>query len=146
MLPEGEDEDEAMDGGIRTLTFLFTDIEGSTRRWESDPEAMEVELATHDALLRAVVAQRGGQVFKHTGDGVCAVFASPAAAVAAAVDAQRNLELGLLRRGPAASNRRCANLFVTPAVPAVLREAPTTHRRSPRQGMFDLGLLLTQAS
>ncbi len=76
-----------------TVTFLFTDIEGSTRRWEADPEGMRVALAAHDDVLRAAVESRGGWLFKHTGDGVCAAFASARAAVDAAVDAQRSLGL-----------------------------------------------------
>ena len=59
-----------------TVTFLFTDIEGSTRRWEADPEAMRVALAAHDEVLRSAVEGRGGWLFKHTGDGVCAAFSS----------------------------------------------------------------------
>ena len=76
-----------------TVTFLFTDIEGSTRLWEADPEAMRVGLAEHDEVLRSAVEGRGGWLFKHTGDGVCAAFASAPEAVAAAVDAQRRLGL-----------------------------------------------------
>ena len=76
-----------------TVTFLFTDIEGSTRRWEADAEAMRVGLAAHDEVLRSAVEGRGGWLFKHTGDGVCAAFASAPDAVAAAVDAQRRLGL-----------------------------------------------------
>ncbi len=58
-----------------TVTFLFTDIEGSTRRWEAEPSVMETELAGHDELLGSVVAAHGGWLFKHTGDGICAAFA-----------------------------------------------------------------------
>ena len=76
-----------------TVTFLFTDIEGSTRRWEAEPDAMRVALAAHDDVLRAAIEARGGWLFKHTGDGVCAAFASARAAVDAAIDAQRALEL-----------------------------------------------------
>jgi predicted ATPase len=75
------------------VTFLFTDIEGSTRRWETDADAMRTTLAAHDELMRATVAAHNGWLFKHTGDGVCAAFASPKAAVDAAVAAQRALEL-----------------------------------------------------
>ena len=75
------------------VTFLFTDIEGSTRRWESDAEAMRVALAVHDKVLRSTIRANGGFVFKHTGDGVCAAFDSPRAAVDAATDAQRELDL-----------------------------------------------------
>ena len=75
------------------MTFLFTDVEGSTRRWETDAEAMKLALAAHDEVLGAAVETHGGQLFKHTGDGVCAAFASPRSAVDAAVTAQRALEL-----------------------------------------------------
>jgi predicted ATPase len=75
------------------VTFLFTDVEGSTRRWEADAEGMRVALAAHDEVLRKAVGAHGGWLFKHTGDGVCAVFASPHSAVDAAVAAQRELEL-----------------------------------------------------
>src|SRR6185312_15029860 len=75
------------------VTFLFTDVEGSTRRWEADADAMRNALADHDALLRNVIGSHGGWLFKHTGDGVCAAFASPKSAVDAAVAAQRVLEL-----------------------------------------------------
>jgi class 3 adenylate cyclase len=74
-----------------TLTFLFTDIEGSTRRWAEHPEAMSGALLRHDELLRGAVESHGGGVFKHTGDGVSAVFASPYDAVAAGVAAQQSL-------------------------------------------------------
>ena len=76
-----------------TVTFLFTDIEGSTKRWEADPGTMGTELAAHDDVLRAAVEAEGGWLFKHTGDGVCAAFSSPGAAVDAAVGAQRLLGL-----------------------------------------------------
>jgi predicted ATPase/class 3 adenylate cyclase len=75
------------------VTFLFTDIEGSTRRWEADAEAMRAALAAHDRVLRDVIASHEGWVFKHTGDGVCAAFASPKAAVDAAIEAQCCLAL-----------------------------------------------------
>jgi predicted ATPase/class 3 adenylate cyclase len=75
------------------VTFLFTDIEGSTRRWESDADSMRSALAAHDDVLRNAIAAQVGWLFKHTGDGVCAAFTSPRAAVDAAVAAQRRLEL-----------------------------------------------------
>ena len=75
------------------VTFLFTDVEGSTRRWETDAEAMKAALAAHDDVLRAAVETHGGWLFKHTGDGICAAFASPRSAVDAAVTAQRALQL-----------------------------------------------------
>src|SRR5262245_40980698 len=75
-----------------TVTFLFTDIEGSTELWEKHPQAMQVALAQHDALLRRVCAAHTGYVFKTVGDAFCVAFASPAAAVAAALEAQRALQ------------------------------------------------------
>src|SRR6201990_2923656 len=75
------------------VTFLFTDVEGSTRRWESDADGMRKALAAHDEVLRSAIGAHGGFLFKHTGDGVCAAFASPRSAVDAAVAAQRELEL-----------------------------------------------------
>jgi predicted ATPase len=75
------------------VTFLFTDVEGSTRRWEADANQMRAALAAHDQVLRKAIEAHVGLLFKHTGDGVCAAFASPRSAVEAAVAAQR--ELGL---------------------------------------------------
>jgi class 3 adenylate cyclase len=77
------------------VTFLFTDVEGSTRRWEADADGMRAALAVHDEVLRTAIEAHGGWVFKHTGDGVCAAFASPRSAVDAAVAAQRELELSV---------------------------------------------------
>jgi class 3 adenylate cyclase len=48
------------------VTFLFTDVEGSTRRWEADAEVMRVALAAHDQVLCSVIEAHGGWVFKHT--------------------------------------------------------------------------------
>lgn len=75
-----------------TVTFLLSDIEGSTRRWEEDEAAMRHALARHDAIIRAAMAAHAGHVVKHTGDGLMAVFAGAADAIAAAVDAQRALQ------------------------------------------------------
>jgi predicted ATPase/class 3 adenylate cyclase len=75
------------------VTFLFTDIEGSTRRWESDAQAMQSALLAHDEVLRTAIESHGGFLFSHTGDGVVAAFASPKSAVDAAVMAQLALEL-----------------------------------------------------
>ena len=87
-------------GGVLTggppsgvVTFLFTDIEGSTRRWEADAEAMRAALSKHDQVLQAAINSHDGFVFSHTGDGVVAAFASPRSAVDAAVKAQLALEL-----------------------------------------------------
>src|SRR4051794_29521495 len=75
------------------VTFLFTDIEGSTRRWESDADAMREALEAHNRVLREAVSTHAGKVFNYTGDGMCAVFDSPRSAVDAAIAAQRVLEL-----------------------------------------------------
>src|SRR3954453_9718899 len=70
------------------VTFLFTDIEGSTRLWEADPAAMRDALVRHDCLLQEVLESSGGRVFKTTGDGFCAVFAVARQAAEAALTAQ----------------------------------------------------------
>jgi class 3 adenylate cyclase len=57
------------------VTFLFTDVEGSTRRWESDADAMRSALVAHDKVLRTAIEAHDGFVFSHTGDGVAAAFA-----------------------------------------------------------------------
>ncbi len=75
------------------VTFLLTDVEGSTRRWETDADGMRAALAAHDEVLRSAIEAHGGWLFKHTGDGVCAAFSSPRSAVHAAVAAQRALQL-----------------------------------------------------
>src|SRR5690242_19683969 len=66
-----------------TVTSLFTDIEGSTRLWEQQPQAMQAALARHNALLRQALEVHGGNVFQIIGDGSCAAFDSPEHAVAA---------------------------------------------------------------
>ena len=75
------------------VTFLFTDIEGSTRRWEADADAMRVALEAHNDTLRGAVETHGGHVFNYTGDGMYVVFALPRGAVDAAIAAQRELAL-----------------------------------------------------
>ena len=78
-----------------TVTFLFTDIEGSTGLWESAPEDMQVALQRHDELLRAVIESARGHVFKTIGDAFCAAFTSARDAVASAGAAQRTLQTEL---------------------------------------------------
>ncbi len=75
-----------------TVTFLFTDIEGSTKLWEGHRGAMGPALTRHDALLRGAVAAHAGYVFKTVGDQFCAVFRRVPDAVAAAIEAQRVLQ------------------------------------------------------
>lgn len=76
---------------VPTVTFLFTDIEGSTRMWDDRPEVMGDALRAHDALIRDEVSQCRGSVFKHTGDGALAAFPNAADALDAAVRVQRRL-------------------------------------------------------
>src|SRR6516162_41430 len=86
--PEGQRTVEPLSG---TVTFLFTDIEGSTRLWEEHPEAMSKALARHDTILVEAVDSSGGHVVKTTGDGLFAVFRQAESAVTAALTAQRML-------------------------------------------------------
>ena len=73
------------------MTFLFTDIEGSTRLWERFPDPMKGALRRHDAILRGAIEASGGRVVKTTGDGMMAVFASAADGATASLAAQRDL-------------------------------------------------------
>jgi len=75
-----------------TVTFLFTDLEGSTRRWEADPDGMAAAVARHLELLERAVDEHGGVVFAEMGDGIAAAFGTARDALVAAVDAQRVLE------------------------------------------------------
>ncbi len=74
-----------------TVTFLFTDIEGSTQLWERQPDAMRSALARHDQILRDVIGRQGGGVFKTVGDSFCAAFATATDALEAALTAQKAL-------------------------------------------------------
>ena len=74
-----------------TLTFLFTDIEGSTKLWENNVPAMRVALARHDEILRSAIEERGGYVFKTVGDAFSCAFRTAPDALEAALDAQRLL-------------------------------------------------------
>jgi predicted ATPase/class 3 adenylate cyclase len=74
-----------------TVTFLFTDLEGSSRLWEQYPEEMQPALARHDAIVREAIESHHGYVVKTTGDGFHAAFATASDAVDAAIDAQLGL-------------------------------------------------------
>jgi len=86
-----------------TVTFLFTDVESSTRMLQAHPRAYAVAIARHHELLAAAVGRAGGAVFETVGDAVYAAFSDPVAAVRAAVEGQRALqaepwpEIGALR-------------------------------------------------
>src|SRR2546423_270890 len=75
-----------------TVTFLFTDIEGSTKLWEQHPEAMRTALARHDDLLRQSIQAHQGRVVRGRGDGLFAAFPTAMNALAAALAAQQALQ------------------------------------------------------
>ncbi len=123
-----------------TVTFLFTDLEGSTRLWEEHPEAMRDALARHDEILRDAVEKYEGEVVKTTGDGLHAAFGTAHDAVAAAIEAQRGLGAEpwtlpdplLVRMGvhTGEADLREGDYFGT----AVNRAAPRIGRRARRAG------------
>src|SRR5215470_11085855 len=76
---------------VGTVTFLFTDIEGSTLLWEREPAAMGTALARHDVLLREAIERLAGYVFMTAGDAFCAAFHTAENALAAASEAQMAL-------------------------------------------------------
>src|SRR6478672_3806116 len=87
-----------------TITFLFTDIEGSTTLWEHHADAMRSALVRHDTLIRSVITANNGHIFKPMGDAFCVAFADPVDALVATIDTQKSLysvewgeEIGLLR-------------------------------------------------
>ena len=73
-----------------TVTFLFTDIEGSTALWERDRAAMSQAVKRQMALLRAAIETHGGVLFKTVGDAIQAAFPTAPGAIAAALAAQRD--------------------------------------------------------
>ena len=74
-----------------TVTLLFTDVEGSTRLWDAERDAMAAALRRHDEIMREAIDQAGGYVFKTVGDSFCAAFSAARAGLDAALAAQRNL-------------------------------------------------------
>ena len=107
-----------------TVTFLFTDLEGSTRLWQEHPEAMKVAAARHDELLHAI-ERHSGYVVKTTGDGFHAAFGAAHDAVDAAVAGQ--LALGGRRVGGQRARWWCA--WVSTPVRRSSATATTTARR-----------------
>src|SRR5271165_7166966 len=87
ILPEAAVERRELPSG--TVTFVFSDIEGSTERWERDRAEMQLALRRHDAILRREIEARGGYVFKTIGDAFCAAFRTAPEAVAASYATQR---------------------------------------------------------
>ena len=80
-----------MVGPSGTVTFLFTDIEGSTSLWDAHPGEMAVALARHDDIVSQAVGAHQGHVFSTGGDGVCAAFSRSLDAVEAALNIQRSV-------------------------------------------------------
>src|SRR5205823_8746625 len=74
-----------------TVTFLFTDIEGSTKRWEQYPQQMQAAFARQEAILRQAIQANGGYAYKMIGDAFQAAFPTAPQALQAALDAQRAL-------------------------------------------------------
>jgi len=74
-----------------TVTFLFTDLPDSRRRWEEAPTDMADALRVHDAIVRSTIERHGGYAFGTAGDGMRAVFSTPAEAAAAAIESQQQL-------------------------------------------------------
>ena len=72
---------------MSVYTFLFSDIQGSTRLWEAFPSVMDSVVSRHDDLVHGAVRECGGEVYKHTGDGMGAAFSTPSAALKAALQA-----------------------------------------------------------
>jgi predicted ATPase/class 3 adenylate cyclase len=80
------------DYGSEIITFLFADLESSTRLWETVPDAMAAALERHDAILDDAVSNANGHVLKRTGDGIMAIFSSASDGVRACVEAQQRLQ------------------------------------------------------
>jgi class 3 adenylate cyclase len=124
-----------------TVTFLFTDIEGSTTLWEQHPDAMQVALARHDKLLRHAIESSDGCIVKSTGDGAYAAFASAMDALAACLSAQRALQAG----EEGASNPEPAASDVRPPIALPVRMGLHTGVAELRESDY-LGAALNRAA
>jgi predicted ATPase/class 3 adenylate cyclase len=124
-----------IESAAASVTYLFSDIEGSTRLWEADPGRAAQTVAWHDEISRAAVQRHRGAVVKTTGDGVHAVFDDPADAIAAVIDLQLALAKPSTERAPL--NVRCGlhlgadqqrdNDFYGPAVNRAARIMSAAH-------------------
>jgi class 3 adenylate cyclase len=110
-----------------TVTFLFTDIEGSTERWERDRVAMTAAVARHLALLDAAIQQHGGVHFKTVGDAMQAAFPTAPSAIAAAVTAQRAL---LTERSADPPRPRLVRIALSPSSCATVVGGPLGQDRA----------------
>ncbi|HEY6532394.1 MAG TPA: adenylate/guanylate cyclase domain-containing protein [Acidimicrobiales bacterium] len=125
-----------------TVTFLFTDLERSTRRWEEDPDAMRRALARHDEALAGVIGLHDGYLVKSTGDGVMAAFAIAAEAVEAAIDGQRAIDQ-LLVDGDTPLRVRMGLHTGTPEVRGADYFGPTVNRAARLMGVAHGGQVVT---
>lgn len=91
MSPEPQAHERVAALPTGTVTFLFTDIEGSTQRWEGHRDAMKAAVARHEQIMSAAMTQHRGYVFKTVGDAFCVAFPTAPDALAAAADAQLSL-------------------------------------------------------
>ena len=115
-----------------TVTFLFTDIEGSTPLWDSFPTAMRTALARHDEIVRTAIGGAGGHMISTSGDGFAAVFARAGPAVEAAIDAERALSAEVWVGG-----QRCVFAWVfTPAMPMSVTATISGRRSIVRRGSW----------
>src|SRR5215208_3948762 len=87
--PGEEDAKRMAEPHTGTITFLFTDVEGSTSLWERNPKAMSEALSRHDEILRTAIEANNGHVFKTVGGAFYAAFSTALEALSAALDAQR---------------------------------------------------------
>ena len=108
------------------VTFLFTDIEGSSRLWEAEPERMRATMERHDAICRAAVAEHRGRVVKMLGDGVHAAFEDPLDAVAAAIAMQRALAAAAANGGSHSPCGRACTRASSRSATTTTSAAPST--------------------
>ncbi len=108
-----------------TITFLFTDIEGSTRRWEEYPDLMKVAVPMYNTLLRRAIDENGGHIFKTVSDAFCAAFHTAPEALTSALQAQRSLQ-----------NEEWAPIFRNPQFEFPIRIAIHTGAADERDGDY----------
>jgi predicted ATPase/class 3 adenylate cyclase len=117
------------------VTFMFTDVEGSTRLWETEPDRMRPAMARHDAIVRAAVEGNRGSVVKMTGDGIHAAFKRPLDALLAALEVELAMTITAADATPLAvrcglhsgDDERRDNDFFGPAVNRAARIMGAAH-------------------
>jgi len=123
------------------VTFLFTDIEGSTTLWEQCADAMRTALAHHDVLLRRAIEEFDGRVIKSTGDGLYAVFELASDALLASLAAQRALQAS----PTSSSDPKVSTTAISPPVPLRVRMGLHTGTAEFRDGDY-FGVSLNRAA